>query len=170
VPVASQADAEAGTDNAKAMTPLRTAEALLSLFAIAAALIADGADLLGDAPDKLVTAEAMHDIATPQTIADSASMSMSMEAGLHAVVDAMAQDGTFTINDLIPGWSGWVLFQTDGSARTVQFQTGAVNMGEAWTGTRQKQFGASSRWIGHYTVQPGGGSPYVQWTFVKEGA
>jgi hypothetical protein len=100
------------------------------LFTIAAALIADFADLLGDAPDTLITAEAMHDIATAQTIADSASMSMSMRpaarrrrrdgAGWH--VHHQRPD---------PRLERLVLFQTDGSARTVQFQTSAVNMGEA---------------------------------------
>ncbi len=170
VPKASEAEAQAGSEDGKAMTPLRTKDSILALFSLAAALIADESELTQGTAGKLVSAARLIEILTPQTIADSAAMSMDMRAGWHAVVDEMAQDGTFTITNPQPGLSGWVLFQTDGSARTVQFQSGAVNMGEAWTGTRQKVFGASSKWMGHYTVQPGGGSPYLQWTFVKEGA
>jgi hypothetical protein len=108
-------------------------------------------------------------VAVPQAIADSGAMSMSMVAGVHAVVDQLAQSGSFTITDLIVGWAGWVLFQTGGTGYTIQFQAGSLPLGENWTGTRQKVLAANSKYLASYVVQPGGGTPYLQWSIVKEG-
>lgn len=124
VPAASQAEAEAGTDNAKAMTALRVAQAIATLNLGTASQAAVGTS--GNALGKLNTANtwSAHQIISLSTLTDGATIDWSVAAAQKAKVTL---GGNRTMNAVTGAVEGatyllWVFQDVTGS-RTLSWTT-----------------------------------------------
>lgn len=130
-------------------------------------------ELLSGTANRVVAVDALHS-AIAHVVGPSHSSTVTLDgtAGLNRRLASVTSNFALAFSPDVPdGWSVDIRVPTSsGGPYLMQFPTGSVLLGEAWTGTRQISLASSSVYLVTVKRAHDGTSGYYLVSYIKEGA